>query len=475
MFDIKTLKATGVYTILGFIPLISSFILLPIYTRFLSPADYGIVSLATMVESFLYIFILFGLNHSFMIYYYDYIKVDGGANKLLSVTLSSIVLVSLICFIFLFFAAEPIFGWLFNNRLHFNQYGWYIFSNVIFLSLNQVLFQYYRIRGELKNVMFIVLVPFIFNIIGGLVGIVYLELGALGSVAGKALGTIIGSLAIQMVIFWKVGFSFDKTIIKQIFSYGFPFFLVLLITQLSDSVDKIILNQLFDLKTLGIYTFASVVISPIGILLQSYWNSVTPVMYESLSKGESKDALKPYFKMLIVINILALWGLIMVIEPTIKFVTKGDFSLAAYYVPGLCIGTLGRAYYNIYTFSISFEKKTKFLPIANIAALAASICFSYILVPYFNIWGIIIAFVLSKLIQNSIVFIIDKKLKYNSFPIFSGSWMIIISIGLIILNYVFLYKIIHPSERFILNFLEAILIFSLVIYINRKSLKLVRN
>ena len=49
----RVLKNTGAYTLVGIIPYLTSFIMLPIYTRYMSPEDYGILSLVSAFQAIL--------------------------------------------------------------------------------------------------------------------------------------------------------------------------------------------------------------------------------------------------------------------------------------------------------------------------------------------------------------------------------------------------------------------------------------
>ena len=110
MLNLKVLKATGVYTILGFIPLVSSFVLLPIYTQYLHASDYGIVALGGLAENYIMVFLTFGLPMAFSVFFFDHDKNPGGVEKLLSNTLIAVIGNAAVFAIFLALAGN----WLFD-------------------------------------------------------------------------------------------------------------------------------------------------------------------------------------------------------------------------------------------------------------------------------------------------------------------------------------------------------------------------
>lgn len=68
----KVLKNTGAYTLVGIIPYLTSFIMLPIYTRYMSPEDYGILALVSAFQAILATVVFLQLNAALPRYYFEY-------------------------------------------------------------------------------------------------------------------------------------------------------------------------------------------------------------------------------------------------------------------------------------------------------------------------------------------------------------------------------------------------------------------
>jgi O-antigen/teichoic acid export membrane protein len=473
MANLKLLKATGVYTVLGFIPLISSFVLLPIYTKYLTASDYGVVSLSSIMEGYLFIFIAFGLQSAFTIYFYEFSNVKKGVEKLLSVTLTSILVLGFLLFFFLLVSGDYIFSYLWEGNLEFNKYGWFIFANSILLALNQILFQYYRISERLGRVMMITLIPFSGSTLGGITGVIILKYGAFGSVAGKAIGTIIASLPFYFFLFPKIGFRLDLNVIKKVFGYAYPIVLIFLITNLSDTLDRFLMNKYFDLKLLGLYAFSTVIVSPVNVLVQSYWNSVTPAMFKAVSENsaEKDNILKLGFSGVIIITLLAIWGVVTVVEPVIHFIASSAYHGATYYVPLLAITMFGKAYNLIYTFNSVFYKKTKFLPIINLVSLIVGLVSALLLIPFIGVWAIFVSVILSRLSQGITAYFLDKSLGYNNFSFYYQLPMVLLTLGIIGFNYFYLYNLPHVNVALV-HFIQGSFFMVLLAFVNRKQLKI---
>ena len=64
-----TLINTIYYSLGELLPKVISFLLLPLYTRYLSPSDYGIVSYTTTITTFLSVIGMLGLNSHVLRYF----------------------------------------------------------------------------------------------------------------------------------------------------------------------------------------------------------------------------------------------------------------------------------------------------------------------------------------------------------------------------------------------------------------------
>jgi O-antigen/teichoic acid export membrane protein len=67
----KLLGDSFIYGISGIITSFIGVFLIPLYTRVFNPADYGIIALLGSLQSIVIIFIIFGMDNSFAVWYYD--------------------------------------------------------------------------------------------------------------------------------------------------------------------------------------------------------------------------------------------------------------------------------------------------------------------------------------------------------------------------------------------------------------------
>ena len=92
MKDKKDFIASGaVYTILGFLPTASRLFLFPLFLHYLSPEDFALISLNTMVASILPVFMTLGIEQAMNKYYFDFVKYPRIEKVFISTLILSII------------------------------------------------------------------------------------------------------------------------------------------------------------------------------------------------------------------------------------------------------------------------------------------------------------------------------------------------------------------------------------------------
>ena len=89
------IKNTSIYTLGSVLPKIGAFIFLPIYLKYLTPVDYGIISSLHVLNAILLVLFTFSMPRALYRLYYDY-KIIEEQKKLFGTVFISVVVLSLI-------------------------------------------------------------------------------------------------------------------------------------------------------------------------------------------------------------------------------------------------------------------------------------------------------------------------------------------------------------------------------------------
>ena len=453
MINLNSLfRSAFVYTLLGFLPMASAFVLTPIFTKYLSPEEYGVIALSNVFQSFLSIFIAIGIDAAFTRFYFKYNK-HIITRALLSTALICILSFSAILYVLFIFVGEYVFKISFNvSGFTFNEFGQYIFITTTFACAYSIISQYYRDTENLKSFSWLAVIYFVLVTSGSYTGVVIMGLGAKGSVIGKMIGTFITMILYLFIFFSKTGFIFKKKYAIQMYIYGYPLVIYALLATTFDSMDKLFLSKYFKLSELGQYNLAFVIASTIGIILNSMQAANRYIIIATL---------------FIIVSCIALS------YPLLNYYINDRYQSAIIYVPFLSLAFLARAYFMIYSNPLFFHGKTLYLPLINAISVVIGLAANYILIKQFGIIGVSISVLVIKLSQAFLTFLVIKKtllynkIEYQLNQVHALSFIVIFSV--VITNSDIIPDINNVKIKYIVPVLTFLMFFLISIIQNSKN------
>ena len=166
-----------------------SFLLLPIYTRLLSPADYAILGVMSPVFSLLSITMALGMPAALLRFYFDYKDDPAMLRRYVGTVTVFGIGCGLIGSILLTLLGPAIFGWLLPNT-PFNPYVLITIWNAGISVVSVLVLQLFRARQQAKFFVTFSLVDFSLTTALIILLVVGLRLGALGSLWGQLLAAV---------------------------------------------------------------------------------------------------------------------------------------------------------------------------------------------------------------------------------------------------------------------------------------------
>ncbi|MDP2692340.1 MAG: oligosaccharide flippase family protein [bacterium] len=399
----SVLKKGSFYLIISFLPLAANFLVLPFFTEYLSKTEYGILAMANVLQSYLTIFIGFGLPGTFSRFYYDYYLKEKLKFSLLATILLLVLLLVLIVGVLLFFFGETIFQLVVQNdsELSFAKYGfiiWGLASTLIFYAIIQA---FYRNEENIKMFAFIALSGFFLMLAGSISGVIIFRMGALGSILGKLVGILILIVPYFIYLFSHIKFKIRKSLFKPVFKYALPLIPYLLLGVIMNSLDKQFVENYLGLEDLGVYNVAFMIGSVPSIFLMAAQSTVYPQIFKLLTESVKGNLVqvRSLISMLLLFTLLIVAGLISFIKIITFYFIGSDYQGIIKFVPIIALAFCFRALYVVMIIPIEFEKKSNLLPVTTIVGLVTAIIGGMILIPRFGLYGACFLIVLIQLSQ----------------------------------------------------------------------------
>ncbi len=381
----------------NFVVLLLGFIQTPIVTRLMSTDEYGRTGMFETAVTVIYIFAIMGLDQSYIRFYYT-----GGVNRdrlLRQCLLPALLTVSVLSLIYginsdffneilfgrsagditalvIIYALISVFERFFFLDVRMQQNG-RLYSNINItqkiLSILTIIAAWYFLGNDFRVALYALVIPW--GITTAFIMIRYFyhrRKGAYRPVKEEQETGISG---------------------RELFGYGCPFILILLMEWLLSSCDRMALRRWSSFDELGIYTSAMKII----ILLLTFKNTFiaywSPVAMERFEKGDMESNRKFFVRAYDITRflcVLAATGLI-ILRRVIVLLLGPDYRGAEKMIPFLTLMPIFAMLLEITNQSIKYSKKNIYLNIASVFAIVFNVAGNALLVPKYGGVGAAVA------------------------------------------------------------------------------------
>ncbi len=466
--QIKNLsKDTVVYGLGGMGTKIISFLLLPLYLKYLTPADYGVIEITNVLTNILVI--IFGFGFSSAVFREYYREDDKEVKRTIIGTAFTFVLgLNLVFFILLF-----VFGDVLANTLISANHQNYIFYltilNVFFTSLMNLNFAV--LRAEERPIKYSIL-NIIRTLIYALVNI-YLVASLNRGYVGVREGIFISTFVVWILSFPALvkesNFRFSPQLFKRMLKFGGPLIISGLSMWLLNLTDRYMLKFLLDkdiaYTRVGIYSLAAKIAS-FGklILVQPFALSWGVAMYKNENEKNAKEFYARVFKYFVLAAGLFYLLTISFSEYAVTLLTKNsDYYEALKLIAFLTGSALLSGCFVVLSVNLTIKYKNHYSSYATIIAAFTNIALNLILIPKYFDKGAAIASLISVSVMVFFQYSFGQrfyKIRYDLALFFN----VIIYCVLVTLAYTYF------SSAVLIKFI-FVLLPAVVIYLNKSKLR----
>ncbi len=379
------------------------FLLLPVYTNFISPEEMGIAAILFLFLALLTLLYQFGFAESFLRYFSLATELDERKRIFSNAFLSVLVLTISFTALLLVFAADVS-----RAIFHSPQYSQLILMCCGILVgdvVAQMPLLILRIEEKSIRYLVITLANILINIALNILFIVYLKYGLAGIFLSNLCSSLVTILFVAPLILKYFRLNFSYVTIKKLFVFGFPFLFAGISKILLDLADRFILERLTDLQTVGIYNASYKVATFMGIIVAGFRFAWSPY---SLSISGRVDARQIYAR--VMTYFLLICGIIFIfisffLEAGIQVKIAGLKFLGDQYldgiiiVPPIMLSYILNGVYSILLIGVQIEKRSSILPLSTGLGALANIVGNYLLIPHLGIVGAAIVTVISYLLM----------------------------------------------------------------------------
>jgi O-antigen/teichoic acid export membrane protein len=409
---LKLTKGSLIYGIGNAINSFLQLLLLPLFTTYLIPKEYGILSTLTIFSVLISSVFSFGFGTSIGLVYFD--KKDSN-HRAKTIWTSAIILliISLLVFFLGFLFTHQIDSLLFKEKQNNN----FILLSLLSACLIIIEIPFiFRLQFEEKQIKFVTinLIFILLNLGLKILFVIVLKMNVLGmlwsEVISRSITLFIYLISIQSFTPILIQFS----IIKDLFKFGLPMLPSFLSIYLIQQGNIYLLQYFYNLSLVGIYSTGYMLGYSIVIITSAISTAWFPYF---MSFIDNKDEAKFVFGKMTTYYVRVL-GSISLLYYVIAKPLVIVFMAQSYYKAYEVIGYTATAYFFSTIFNLllppSYYRKNILIPaICQMAGAVMFLISAFFLIPKFGLFGSAISLIIGYSLISILLFIANKRMNFK--------------------------------------------------------------
>ncbi len=383
-------RASALFTLANIVPKVGALVLVPVYVRLLSTAEYGTLALATTFVGLFTTVSRLGMDGSLMRLHFDAEGPSRGRlySTLTFATLGVAGLLTVACVTLGWvFVRGPVLG------IDFGSIGLIALLVAFTTSVAFVPSVFYRATREAGKYVMLNVGGFLLTSVLVVVLVVFMRLGVLGALVGQLLaGIVLLTFAVYVAI-RAGGVSLDRGQLRESLSFGLP----LLPHQLSGLalrlVDRWLIGLLIALPAaqalgaVGVYSFGYQIGSVVTIVLTSVNQAWSPYFF-GVGNDEAGPEIHREMTTVIVFGLMVLGVGVAALAPElVDVIARPGYEAAGDVIPVVALGAVLQGLYTMFVTVVFLSKRTRPLALLTACSALVNVGLNILLIPQQGIIG----------------------------------------------------------------------------------------
>lgn len=407
--EIKNIgKHMFVYGLGGLLPKAIGFLLLPFYTHYIMPAEYGVMALIDLTGYVVGIILTGQISIGLLRYYYD-CPTEEERRKLITTSYFIIITTgSAILGLLQFYSPEL-------SKIIIGDSQYTLLFRLLFVGLLagalQDIFMAY-LRAQEKSPLYVV---FQFSnllccIVLNIYFIAFLNLSILGIFLSNAIVNSCFAISCSIWLLKRSGLSISTHYLKELVLFGLPMIPSTLFLYSLHYADRYFLKLYSTMALVGIYSVAYKIGSIVGLLVNTPFRTMWSAKLFQLAQEESgKDIQRRVLTYLLFLICFVALCLCVPIKEIVFLFTSAKYHDSYKLVPIIALGYLFLGVNWIFRGGLLIKKKTGLDAMVAGASALFNLLLNAVLIYYFGVWGAAWATMLSYFFYSALMFIVSHR------------------------------------------------------------------
>jgi O-antigen/teichoic acid export membrane protein len=387
----RFLKHSGIYAVGNMLNRVGALLLLPIYTNYLTVAEYGALEFFYVISAVVTGLLSVGIAHATLRFYFEY-DTEMDRNAVVTTNLTVSFLVTSVGVALVGIWSEEITRAIFGAETSYRMGVKIVLATLVMELSSQVCLAY--MRAKERSLLFVGIMFFkLLAQVGANTYLVIREgMGVEGVLLGNMSAVAMGWVILVVFVLRNCGYRFDGAKVMPTLKYSFPFLLSTVTGIVAAYADRFLINSLLTLQALGIYALALKFGEILESLIGEPFNRSYGAYRFSIMKNHDAAKVQADIVRFLTIGLAAAGlGVVYFSHDLLYFMSDKSFWPAAEIVPLLVLaGAVSVLVYPAQT-GILYEKKTRHIFHLGLLSALVSVSANYILIQVVGLAGACLA------------------------------------------------------------------------------------
>ena len=362
-----------------------NFLLLPLYVRYLTPADYGVLALLASVEATVKLFFRWGVDGAFMRFWYDYD--DEAGRQRLSSTLFFFLLGTNGVLLVLSLVASPFLSERLLQSSGYTLALQLVLLNTFAIGFTFIPFHMLRMQKRAREFSALTLARSASTLVLRIVLVMFAGLGIMGVVIADVVVTA-GILAVMVRLFAPlIRPVFSSAVLRQSLAFGLPRIPHGFALQMMAVGDRFVMTRYLSIQEIGVYSIGVSFGLIEKIVLGAFEYAWAPFYYATAREPDAPRVFSTVATYGVAVLALMTAGLSAIAFDLLDLVTGGQYIAAAGVASWTAVGVFFYGVYLLTSIGLNITTRTQYYPVSTAIGAGVNIGLNFLLIPRAGIIG----------------------------------------------------------------------------------------
>ena len=404
----QLLKHTSTYSFGNILGKMVGFFMIPFYTHYLSPADYGTLELLDLSLALMGLVLTMWMNASIIRHYYDYDNPKDRNQAVSTILILALAIGVVAAFCGVHFS-RPLSSLILKTPdLHF--YVSLIALSFLMTCVRVVSTSYLRAGQRSVFIVGYEMALLVLTLSLNIYFIAIRHIGVLGVLYSSLIANTLVAIVLTANTIREIGLSFSYQKLKQVVVFGTPLVMTSIAAFTVNFSDRFFLRHFSTIDNVGIYALGYKFAFMLSFLVVQPFDMIWSArMYEIAKRDDSGRMFSKFFEYYCLALVAVAFGLSLVIREVINVISPDSFHTAYKVVPVVALAYIFQGMNRYFLTGSYIAKKTLHLGAIGAASAAGNIGLNFLLIPRYGMMGAAWSTAASFLLMAALAYMVSQK------------------------------------------------------------------